>query len=151
MKIEETRDAMVAAIRSVPIAGKNYDEYVEELCDRLMSLGAFVPPAKIGDTVYAVLDTVLGEEPSIETWEVKGHGVDCEGDIFLEDRCGERYYVGTVYCVRDKALAEKQLEAYMQKYKESAECRVQSAELDAESDEVEECLERIEKAVEEDE
>lgn len=151
MKIEETRDAMVAAIRSVSIAGKSYDEYVEELCDRLMSLGAFVPPAKIGDTVYSVLDSVCGEVPEIDPYEVKGHGVDWEGDIFFEDRCGERYYVDTVYCVLDKADAEKQLAVYMQKYRESAEFRVQNAELDAESDEIEECLERIDKAVEEDE
>lgn len=151
MKIEETRDAMVAAIRSVPIAGKNYDEYVEELCDRLMSLGAFVPPAKIGETVYAVLDAVLGEEPSIEPWEVKGHGVDDDGDLFFEGADGEQFAVGTEYCMLDKADAEKQLAVYMQKYRESAELRVQNAELDAESDEIEECLERIEKAVEEDE
>ena len=151
MKIEETREAMVKAIRSVSPAGKVYADYVEELCDRLMSLGAFIPPAKIGDTVYAVLDTVLGEEPSIEPWEVKGYGACCDGDLFVKDECGEQYIAGREYCMLDKALAEKQLAVYMQKYKESAECRVQNAELDAESDEVEECLERIEKAVADDE
>ena len=151
MKIEETRDAMVAAIRSVPIAGKSYDEYVEELCDRLMSLGAFVPPAKIGETVYAALPACLGEKPDIEPWEVCGYGVDAKRDIYLEDRHHEQYAIGDTLCLLKKEEAEKQLAVYMQKYRESAEFRVQNAEFDAESDEIEECLERIEKAVEEDE
>lgn len=151
MKIEETREAMIKAIRSVSPAGKVYTDYVEELCDRLMSLGAFIPPAKIGDTVYAVFDAVMGEEPCCEPWGVKGYGVDRDGDLFVEDAGGEQYIVGTEYCMLDKALAEKQLAVYMQKYKKSAECRVQNAELDAESDEIEECLERIDKAVANDE
>lgn len=144
MKVKETREAMIKAIRSVSPAGKVYADYVEELCDRLMSLGAFIPPAKIGDTVYAVLPSVLGEEPCIERWEVKGYGVDRRGDIFLEGEDGEQYVIDAPYCVLDKAEAKKQLAVYMQQYKESAE-------LDAESDEIEECLERIERMVEEDE
>lgn len=140
MKVEETREAMIKAIRSVSPAGKVYADYVEELCDKLMSLGAFIPPAKIGDTVFAVLDTVLGEEPCIEPWEVRGYGVDAEGDIYFEDRHHEQYAIGNTLCFLKKTEAEKQLAVYMQQYKESAE-------LDAESDEIEECLERIDKAV----
>ena len=147
MKNEEIREAMIKAIRSVSPAGKVYTDYVEELCDRLMSLGAFIPPAKIGDTVYAVFDATLGEEPCCEPWEVKGYGVDCDGDLFVEGEDGERCYIDSMYCVLDEADAKRQLAVYMQKYKEGAECRVQSAELDAESDEIEECLERIDKAV----
>ena len=151
MKVKETREAMIKAIRSVSPAGQVYADYVEELCDRLMSLGAFIPPAKIGDTVYAVLPSVLGEEPCIERWEVKGYGVDRRGDIFLEGEDGEQYVIDAPYCVLDKADAGKQLEVYMQQYKESAGVRVQNAEFDDESDEIEECLERIERMVEEDE
>ena len=151
MKVEETREAMVRAIRSVSPAGKVYADYVEELCDRLMSIGAFIPPAKIGDTVYAALDSLFGEEPSLEAYEVCGYGVDFEGDIFVEGPGHELNDVGSTYCMTDKTLAEKQLAVYMQQYKESAELRVQNAELDAESDEIEECLERIERMVEEDE
>ena len=110
MKIEETREAMVAAIRSVDIAGKDYDGYVEELCDRLMSLGAFVPPVKKGDTVWAYLPEILGEEPSVEPWEVAGYGIDCEGDLYAEAKDREQYPIGTTYCYLTREEAAEAME-----------------------------------------
>ena len=107
MKVEETREAMVAAIRSVPIAGKSYDEYVEELCDRLMEAGAFVPPVKCGETVYAACPALAKcDEDIIDEYKVRGVGVDDEGDIFVIDAGGEINYVVDMYCNLTREDAE---------------------------------------------
>ena len=139
MKIEDRKTAMREAILSVPLTGRGYNDFVNDIVEKLTELGAFIPPVKIGETVYAALDSVLGEPPSIEPWVVKGYGVDREGKWFVEDSDGEQYYVGTNYCVLDKEIAERQLAVYMQAYRDKAE-----------SDEVEECLERMNKVIDSD-
>lgn len=65
MKIKDTREAMLKVIREVGFGSKTYEQYVEELCDRLMEAGAFVPPVNIGGVVYAALPSIFGEEAEI--------------------------------------------------------------------------------------
>ena len=99
MKIEETREAMMQAIRSVSPAGKGYSDYVEELCDRLMEAGAFVPPVKCGETVFAAYPKLnASDEDIIDEYKVRGCGVTEDGDIFILDADKEINIVCDMYC-----------------------------------------------------
>lgn len=108
MKITDRREAMVDAIRSVDIKGKTYEEYVLAVADKLSSLGAVVPPARIGDTVYAVIEEFYTDESFIEPWEVRGYSVE-EDEIYLVDKCGDTFKVGENYCYLTREEAEAKL------------------------------------------
>lgn len=107
MKVAETREKMIEVIRSVEIGGKTYGEYVNELCDRLMEAGAFVPPVKCGETVFAAcpaLDEL--DEDVIEDYKIHGYGVDVDGDIFVLDAGREISYIDTMFCNLTREDAE---------------------------------------------
>ena len=88
MKIAETREKMIEVIRAVEIGGKTYEEYVNELCDKLMEAGAFVPPVKCGETVFAACPALTKiDEDFIEEYKVRGYGVNEEVEIFILDAC----------------------------------------------------------------
>ena len=99
MKVTETREKMIEVIREVEIGGKTYEEYVNELCDRLMEAGAFVPPVKVGETVFAACPALekYGED-IIDEYKVRGCGVAEDGDIFILDACKEINIVCDMYC-----------------------------------------------------
>ena len=115
MKVIDTREAMLKVIREVGFGSKTYEQYVEELCDRLMEAGAFVPPVNIGGVVYAALPSIFGEEAEISPWEVKGYGVQSDGEIYLEDRDHEQYLVGDMYC----KLTLEEAEEWLRKEREN--------------------------------
>lgn len=107
MKVTETREEMLKIIRAVEIGGKTYEEYVNELCDRLMEAGAFVPPVKCGETVFAACPALYeGEEDIIEEYKVRGCGVTEEGDIFILDADQEIDLVEDIYCNLTREEAE---------------------------------------------
>lgn len=115
MKVIETRENMLKIIRSVHAGDLSLEEYTELICDRLMEAGAFVPPVNIGGVVYAALPSIFGEEAEISPWEVKGYGVQSDGEIYLEDRDHEQYLVGDMYCKLTKEEAEEELKKYASK------------------------------------
>ena len=41
-------------LRAVPIADKDYPEYIDALADKLIDEGVIVPPCKVGQTVYVI-------------------------------------------------------------------------------------------------
>ena len=107
MKVAETREEMLRVIRAVEIGGKTYEEYVNELCDRLMEAGAFVPPVKCGETVFAACPALdKYDEDSIEEYKVRGYGVNEEGEIFVLDACKEINIVCDMYCNLTREDAE---------------------------------------------
>ena len=99
MKITETREEMLRVIRTVEIGGKTYGEYVNELCDRLMEAGAFVPPVKCGETVFAACPALAKcDEDIIDEYKVRGVGVDEDGDLFVLDAEPAMNSIGDMYC-----------------------------------------------------
>ena len=112
MKVIETRENMLKIIRSVHAGDLILEEYTELICDRLMEAGAFVPPVNIGGEVFAALPPLFDEEADIDTWEVRGYGVDPHGDIYLIDEYDEEYYVGTNHCKLTLEEAEEELKKY---------------------------------------
>lgn len=115
MRIEDRKEAMVCAIRSVNIAGKSYDEYVMELADKLEELGAFIPPVRVGETVYAACPKLCAcDEDIIDEYKVRGVGVDNEGDIFVIDAGRDINHVGDMYC----NLTCEDAELWLKRYKE---------------------------------
>lgn len=115
MKVSETRENMLKIIRSVHAGDLSLEEYTELICDRLMEAGAFVPPVNIGGVVYAALLPIFDEEAEIAPWEVKGYGVQSDGEIYLEDRDHEQYLVGDIYCKLTLEEAEEELKKYASK------------------------------------
>lgn len=110
MRIEDRKEAMVCAIRSVNIAGKSYDEYVMELADKLEALGAFIPPVKVGDVCYVACPALTRlDEPVVCTFEAQGYGADKDGDIFVLDECDELCPVDSSFCRLTKEAAEEDL------------------------------------------
>ena len=88
MRIEDRKAAMIEAIRSVSPAGKERDAYILELADKLEELGAFIPPVKVGETVFAACPALTKlDEDFIEEYKVRGYGVNEEGEIFILDAC----------------------------------------------------------------
>ena len=115
MKIEDRKAAMIAAIRSVSPAGKERDAYILELADKLESLGAFIPPVKVGETVYAACPKLCAcDEDIIDEYKVRGVGVDDEGDIFVIDAGADINHVGDMYC----NLTREDAEVWLKRYKE---------------------------------
>lgn len=107
MKVTETREEMLRVIRAVEIGGKTYEEYVSELCDRLMEAGAFVPPVKCGETVFAACPALTKlDEDIIDEYKVRGCGVTDEGEIFILDACWEINIVEDMYANLTREDAE---------------------------------------------
>lgn len=110
MKINDTREQMLKIIREVGFGSKTYEQYVEALCERLMAEGAFIPPVKIGETVFAACPA-LGEsdEDFIDGYKVRGYGVNEEGEIFVLDACREISIVEDMYANITREEAEEWL------------------------------------------
>jgi hypothetical protein len=114
MKVTETREEMLKIIRAVEIGGKTYEEYVNELCDRLMEAGAFVPPVKCGETVFAACPALTKlDEDIIDEYKVRGYGVNEEGEIFVLDACKEI----NIACDMYANLTREEAEMWLKKEK----------------------------------
>lgn len=110
MKIKDTRESMLKVIREVGFGSKTYEQYVEELCDRLMEAGAFVPPVKCGEEVFAACPALgKNDKEFIEGYKVRGYGVTEEGDVFILDACQEINIVEDMYANLTREEAEEWL------------------------------------------
>lgn len=110
MKIEDRKTAMREAILSVPLKGKEYNDYVNDIVEKLTELGAFIPPVKIGDTVWVGFPAVAEyEEDIIDEYKVCGYGVDKDGDLFILDEGQEINHFNTMWCNFTREEAEEWL------------------------------------------
>lgn len=93
----------------------DYSDAIIANAEFLLASGVLVPPCKIGDKFYSVIDfrgidLVKGDdiEPCIEESEIIG--ILCEkGEWYVESSDGELWKVGTDLCLLDRAEAERLL------------------------------------------
>lgn len=99
------KNKIIEVVRSVPIAGKTYEEYVEAVAEKLLAEGVIVLPCKVGDTVYCIYrekviqGTVRLIRPFISEKETifKGN-IICEVEnIFLDDGSKEEIELYVVF------------------------------------------------------
>lgn len=110
MKIEDRKTAMREAILSVPLTGRGYNDYVDDIVEKLTELGAFIPPVKIGETVFAAYPALdENDEDIIDEYKVRGYGVDKDGDLFILDEAQEINYFNTIWCNFTREDAEEWL------------------------------------------
>ena len=55
------KDNLIQIIKSVPIIDKVYEGYISDIAEKLICEGVSVPPCKVGDTVYFILEDTLEE------------------------------------------------------------------------------------------
>lgn len=110
MKIEDRKTAMREAILSVPLKGRGYNDYVNDIVEKLTELGAFIPPVKIGETVFAACPALTKlDEDIIDGYKVRGYGVDKDGDLFILDEGQEVNHFNTMWCNFTREEAEEWL------------------------------------------
>ena len=114
-----TKDKLIEAIREVPITGKTYAKYIEEIADHLIANSIIVPPCKVGDTVYIIDEADEGSEPYVLGVIVTVIGYDISGFWLTMNlplgfkqsaHIGERSFGKTVFLTREeaeKALKER--------------------------------------------
>ena len=110
MRIEDRKAAMREAILSVPLTGRGYNDFVNDIVEKLTELGAFVPPVKVGDVCYVACPAFTSlDKPMVDTFEPQGYGVDKDGNIFVLDECNEIFTVDSSFCRLTKEAAEEDL------------------------------------------
>ena len=84
----------------------DYKEALVENAEYLLDKGVLVPPCKVGDKFYSVLEE-FGDW-SVEESEIIGICIE-NGEWYVESKDGEFWKVGTDLCLLDKADAERVL------------------------------------------
>ena len=84
-----------------------------QLADHLLKNGVIAAPVKIGQTVYAAIPKIFGDDESIiYAWEVKGVGIDEKGRYIAFNSYGEHYTVGEESCRLTREEAEEDLRRF---------------------------------------
>ena len=78
----------------------------ENIADDLLAYGVIVPPCKVGDKFYSVLEE-FGEHSVCES-EIIGVLYE-RGKWFVESKDGEFWEIGTILCLLNRDEAEKAL------------------------------------------
>lgn len=79
---------------------KEYEKEAEALLER----GILVPPVKIGDTVYAVVD--MDDEPAVDEYVVAGFEY-LDGEWYVQQKgYGDCFKVGSYLCLLTREEAE---------------------------------------------
>ena len=112
------KNRLVELLKSIPkrpyiVNGINVGTMLhtaESVAEYLIENGVLVPPCKVGDIAYAVINPVfLGEEPSIDEWEVKGIAYEGGDAWLLESKDDEWYEIGEDLCKLTREEAEQAL------------------------------------------
>ena len=106
------RNKLTEIIREVSISGKDYEQYVEDIVEKLIAEGVILPPCRFGQTVYAALVPYFEADPEngeVDEWRVKGIAYENDGKWWIESEDDEWYELGENLCKLTKEEAKKAL------------------------------------------
>lgn len=111
------KDRLVSLLNNLPereviVSGTRVGKRLhtaETIAEHLLANGVLVPPCKVGDTVYAVIEPIFEADPPayIEEWTVKD--LDYCGGKWYAVQDDEDFEIGDDLCLLTREEAEERL------------------------------------------